>query len=131
MWAWLLGRRDPASVPLVLYSRPGCHLCDEMEEEVRRARVSFPWTLTKVDISRDPALEAQYGQSIPVLWIGGRKAFKGRMSAVEYVRKFERLAQEWQRAKELNQLIEPTRGAAHAGSQSRESGSAAPQGTEP
>lgn len=91
----------PPPVPMVLYTRPGCGLCEEMVEEIRRARPGRPWSLTEVDIDGDPELERRHGTSIPVLWIGGRLAFKGRLTAAELERKFARLAGEWDRAREL------------------------------
>ncbi|MBN1238444.1 MAG: glutaredoxin family protein [Gammaproteobacteria bacterium] len=54
---------------LSLYSRPGCHLCEELEAELApliagRAAVEI------VDISDDPGLERRYGLRIPVLTDG-------------------------------------------------------------
>lgn len=80
------GRRPE---PLVLYTRAGCHLCDAMKAEI--ARVRTPLTLREVDIAADPALEAAYGRSIPVLEIRGRAAFKGRLTAAELERELARL----------------------------------------
>ncbi len=106
MGSWLFGRRRAEPVPLVLYTRERCGLCEEMKAEIHAARVRFPWTLTEVDIDASTELQSAYGQSIPVLWIAGRKAFKGRMSGVEFVRKFERMAQDWYRARELERVLE-------------------------
>jgi len=64
---------------LVLYSKPGCHLCDEMKHVLDRVRARTPFTLTVVDISLDPDLLARYGLEIPVLEIDGRKVAKYRI----------------------------------------------------
>ena len=88
---WLRNRAR-TRVPLVLYARANCPLCDEMKEQIERARVSRPFDLTQVDIAADPELEARYGLSIPVLAIAGRAAFKGRMTVDDFERKFERRA---------------------------------------
>ena len=64
----------------ILYTRPGCHLCDEMKAIIARVARSTPITLEEVDISTDPTLEAQYGLEIPVLTIEGRKAAKVRVT---------------------------------------------------
>jgi len=74
---------------LTLYSRPGCHLCDEMKATIDRVARSIPLTLTVVDISGDPALEARYGAEIPVLLVEGRKAAKYRISDGELRRILE------------------------------------------
>jgi glutaredoxin len=87
-------RPPPPAVRLRLYTRPDCPLCDEMKAELARARTSRPFVLEEVDITADPRLEARHGLSIPVLEIGGRPAFKGRLTAGEFERRFERRLRE-------------------------------------
>jgi thiol-disulfide isomerase/thioredoxin len=70
-------------IALTLYSRPGCHLCDEMKEIVYRVVRQLGGTVAEVDISGDPELEARYGTEIPVLLVNGRKAFKYRLTERE------------------------------------------------
>ena len=72
---------------LTLYSKPGCHLCDEMKKVVDRLGSRVPLELHVVDISTDPALEKQFGAEIPVLMIEGRKAAKFRVTEEELERK--------------------------------------------
>ena len=64
---------------LTIFSRPGCHLCDEMKAVVRRVALDVPLTLDEVDISAVPALERQFGHEIPVLWLGSRELARHRM----------------------------------------------------
>jgi hypothetical protein len=64
---------------LTLYSRPGCHLCDEMKAVIDRVRVDRPIELREVDITGVPDLERRYGTEIPVLEIDGRKIAKFRI----------------------------------------------------
>jgi len=73
---------------LTLYSRPGCHLCDEMKAVVQRAARSSaaPVRIDEIDISTDPDLEARYGVEIPVLLIDGRKAAKYRTTEEDVAR---------------------------------------------
>ena len=71
---------------LTVYSRPGCHLCDEMKAVIDRVRGTTPMTIEIVDISADPSLEARYGLEIPVLLVDGRKAAKYRVSEEELTR---------------------------------------------
>ena len=73
-------------VHLTLYSKPGCHLCDEMKALVARLEGVFPLLLESVDISTDPALEARYGLEIPVLFVEGKKVAKYRISEQELLR---------------------------------------------
>ena len=64
---------------LLLYTRPGCHLCDEaraaltalLAERVQAGRPAP--TLVERDIETDPALEHAYFASIPVVELGERR----------------------------------------------------------
>ena len=71
---------------LIIYSKPGCHLCDEMKATVARAGRSMPLSLEDIDISADPALEARYGLEIPVLMIEGKKVAKFRIGEQQLLR---------------------------------------------
>ena len=75
---------------LLLYSRPGCHLCDDMKAVVEPVARQLGWAIDEVDISGDAALEAQFGSEIPVLLVNGRKAFKYRVSGGELRRRLRR-----------------------------------------
>jgi glutaredoxin len=62
---------------LTIYSKPGCHLCDEMKAVVRRVvQRRADISLEEVDISNDAALLERYGMEIPVLLIDGARAAK-------------------------------------------------------
>ena len=73
---------------LTLYTRPGCHLCDDMKATILRvARTSpDPIAIEEIDISSDPELERRYGEEIPVLLVEGRKAAKYRITEGELTR---------------------------------------------
>jgi glutaredoxin len=68
---------------IILYSRPGCHLCDDMKAVVTRVARTIPLTLREIDISTDAALLAEYGLEIPVLLVEGKKAAKYRIGEEE------------------------------------------------
>ena len=71
---------------LTLYSKPGCHLCDEMKHVIDLVAARVPLSLEVVDISTDADLMTRYGLDIPVLLIDGRKAAKHRVTAGELER---------------------------------------------
>ena len=77
-------------IPLVLYTRADCPLCDEMKHEIERAELGDRGMLSVVDIASDPALLELYAMSIPVLTIAGRVAFKGRLTAADLRTKLSR-----------------------------------------
>jgi len=70
-------------IAITIYSRPGCHLCDQMKAVVERVGQSVAITVEEIDVSTDPALEARYGGEIPVLLVGGTKAAKYRVTEAE------------------------------------------------
>ena len=71
---------------LTIYSRPGCHLCDEMKEVVHRVAASVPVVLEEIDISGDAELERLYGTEIPVLMADRKKVAKYRIGESELLR---------------------------------------------
>jgi len=78
-------------VHLTIYSKPGCHLCDEMKAVVANVAAGNPdISVEEVDISTDPQLADQYGLEIPVLMIDGRKAAKFRVAEDGLRRMLER-----------------------------------------
>jgi glutaredoxin len=75
-----MARRRRPVIALTLYSRPGCHLCDDMKATIERVARTVPLTLEVIDISSDAELEAAYGLEIPVLLVNGKKVAKYRVS---------------------------------------------------
>lgn len=66
---------------LVLYSRSGCCLCEEMKAIVHQVGRSMPFSFEEIDVDRSIELQQKYGLEVPVLFINGRKAFKYRLTA--------------------------------------------------
>ena len=57
---------------VTLYTRPGCHLCDEARDAIARLRSELPpFALQEVDIDTDDALHARYLERIPVVEVDG------------------------------------------------------------
>ena len=54
-------------IPLTLYVRQGCHLCQDMEQQIRDLLEPGSYRLTLVDIDADKALKSQYNDWVPVL----------------------------------------------------------------
>jgi hypothetical protein len=61
---------------LILYGKPGCHLCDDAREVIVRATAGREVALEEVDITSDPALHARFGERIPVLELDGEELFE-------------------------------------------------------
>jgi glutaredoxin len=58
-------------LPVTLYERAGCHLCEETHRALRRIGLDRPLAIERVDIAADPALELRYIVRIPVLAANG------------------------------------------------------------
>jgi glutaredoxin len=61
---------------VVLYGRPGCHLCEDALAALQRVAERIPFTLSQVDIESDNALLRRYLERIPVVTIDGAEAFE-------------------------------------------------------
>lgn len=74
---------------LLLYTKPGCHLCDEMKIVVANVARQFSVEVEEVDISADPDLMQEYGEQIPVLMLDGKKIAKYRISEADLIRRID------------------------------------------
>jgi len=52
---------------LVLYFRDGCHLCEDMEQQLGELLDSTSFELIRIDIDDDPVLRDTYNVRVPVL----------------------------------------------------------------
>ena len=69
----------PDSPPkIVLYTRRGCHLCEDAAALLTRYRLDF----TSVDVDQDRELQARYDECVPVVTFDGRERFRGRVDEV-------------------------------------------------
>ncbi len=71
---------------VTLYTRPGCHLCEEAKSAIAPLLREFNAVLREVNIESDAVLEGRYGRDIPVIFIGARKAAKHRVDVEQFRR---------------------------------------------
>jgi glutaredoxin len=71
---------------VVLYSRPGCHLCDVAREAILALRERLGFEFDEVDIEADDELELEYGIRIPVVEVDGEEAFEVTVDAEQLAR---------------------------------------------
>ncbi len=81
MWSWLF-RRPEAKHEVVLYTRQGCHLCEQAWTKLVEARKRYPFVLREVDVDTDPELVASYGLEVPVVTLDGQVRFRGLVNEV-------------------------------------------------
>jgi len=74
---------------VTLYTRPGCHLCEDAKALVQPLLDEFGATLREVNIDEDPELQRRYGWDIPVIFIGAHKAAKHHVDPRQFRRQLE------------------------------------------
>jgi glutaredoxin len=77
----------PVQAHVIIYSRPGCHLCDEAKRAIEGAGCQNEYTLEEINIESDSDLLSRYQYDIPVITINGVEAFRHRLTAVEFRKK--------------------------------------------
>ena len=80
-----------SKVHVIVYSRPGCHLCDEAKAVIERFCERYSLELTVTNVDSDANLRALYGTEIPVILINGTEAFRHRVEAGAFERKLKQL----------------------------------------
>ena len=71
---------------VIVYSRPGCHLCDEAKTAIENSNCADRYTLEEVNIESDDELLKKYKYDIPVVTIDGEEAFRHRVDPQEFIR---------------------------------------------
>jgi len=66
---------------VTLYTRAGCHLCEEAERVLRAERAATAFRLELVDVDRDPVLQRRYGVRVPVVAVDGVELFEYEVPA--------------------------------------------------
>lgn len=67
------GPTELGEVPprVVLYTKPGCHLCDEARTVIERVCEELGEDYDEVDISASAELMERFGEEIPVTFVDG------------------------------------------------------------
>ena len=76
---------------VVVYGRPGCHLCDDAVAIIERVRARVPFKLEQCNIERDDALFKRYLERIPVVEIDGQEAFELFVDEQQFERRLSRV----------------------------------------
>jgi len=72
---------------VTLYTRPGCHLCEEAKKQIGPLLKEFGARLTEINIDEDPELRARYDYDVPVIFLGARKTAKHRVDVAQFRRR--------------------------------------------
>ena len=71
---------------VILYTRSGCHLCDEVKATLARLESHGGFSWREVDIDSDPELQQKFNEEVPVVFIDDKKAFKYSMAEPDFLR---------------------------------------------
>jgi glutaredoxin len=82
VFSWLFSWRQRRPLRFVLYTRAGCHLCEQAWAQLQEAQQQHGFDLQSVDVDSDPALVAAHGDCVPVVLVNGKVRFRGRVNPV-------------------------------------------------
>lgn len=84
-WNWLTFWRPQKTCSewdVVMYTRQGCHLCEQAWQQLEQARQRYHFALSQVDVDADAQLAREYGECAPVVVVNGRVRFRGIVNPV-------------------------------------------------
>ena len=78
-----------AGPDVTLYTKVGCHLCEEAKAAIAPLLREFSATLREIDIEGEATLMERFGCDIPVIYIGRKKAAKHRVNLEQFRRQLQ------------------------------------------
>jgi glutaredoxin len=69
-------------IRVVMYTRAGCHLCDDAWQMLGEFQARFALDLKRVDVDTDADLARMHGERVPVIEVNGKERFWGRINRV-------------------------------------------------
>jgi glutaredoxin len=77
---------------VTIYSRPGCHLCEEAKKQIAPLLKSCGARLTEINIDEDAELRSHYDYDVPVIFLGARKVAKHKVDLAQFRRQLQEAA---------------------------------------
>jgi glutaredoxin len=74
---------------VTLYSKVGCHLCEEAKAAIAPLLREFHATLREIDIEGEATLMQRFGCDIPVIYIARKKAAKHKVNLEQFRRQLQ------------------------------------------
>jgi glutaredoxin len=74
---------------VTMYTRPGCHLCEEAKAAIAPILREFGAVFREVNIDEDADLKERYGFEVPVIFIGEHKAAKHSVDLAQFRRQLQ------------------------------------------
>jgi glutaredoxin len=85
-WQEVIQELSLSKAHVIVYSKPGCHLCDEARAAIQNSGLNDCFILEEVNIESDPELLRKYKYEIPVVMIDGVECFRYRVNVEELKR---------------------------------------------
>jgi glutaredoxin len=84
LFNWLRRKLTAPRAPIAvhMYTRTGCHLCEEAWNQIARLEKQYHVVLAQTDVDTDPELAARFGDCVPVVTVNGKERCRGRVSSV-------------------------------------------------
>jgi len=79
----------PENPEVVVYTKPGCHLCDVVKDILETLQANHAFHLRIVNILEDPEANQKFKEEIPVVFINGEKAFKYCLDEKQFLKRLE------------------------------------------
>jgi hypothetical protein len=76
-----MGAGESAMIDVVLYSRPGCHLCELVEPVLRHVQQRRRFALEIRNIDNSPGDYQRYRHEIPVVTVNGVEMARHQLTA--------------------------------------------------
>ena len=73
-------------VQVLIYTKPGCHLCEDVKDQLRRLQKDHAFEVREVNILEDSSALEQFKYEIPVVFVNGKKASKLYFDENQFVR---------------------------------------------
>jgi hypothetical protein len=79
---YLFGSRRLQHLHFTLYTRQGCHLCEDAWLLLQKEQQCYHYKLEIVDVDSQQGLVAQFGDQVPVVTVNGQIRFRGTINPV-------------------------------------------------
>jgi glutaredoxin len=66
----------------VLYTRAGCHLCEDAWQCLEHEQRRYGFRMDVVNVDTDPELARRHGTQVPVVTVNGKERFRGTVNRV-------------------------------------------------
>src|SRR5437879_13920914 len=86
--AYVTKSQDHTAIEVTLYTKAGCHLCEEARDMLEDIAAITTYELTEIDIRSNPTIFEKYRYRIPVILINNENIIEGRIEVRDLAKAF-------------------------------------------